>query len=297
MNEQIKVEKELIISSNSIKDKIHILRDTQIILDRDLAEIYNIETRALKQAVNRNKKRFPEDFMFTLTEEEVDIMVSQNVIPSKKYLGGSLPYAFTEQGIANLSSILNSSKAIEVNIQIMRAFVQMRRFLSANALIFEKLDNIEKTHLLYDENFKKLFNALEVKKPKQGIFFDGQVFDAYQFVSDLIRDAQESIAVIDNYVDDSVLTLFSKRKKNVSVVIYTRVISKQLKLDAEKYNSQYPPLSIKEFNSSHDRFMIIDKKDVYHIGASLKDLGNKWFAFSRIDQYSLELLERLKHEK
>ncbi|NOQ37858.1 ORF6N domain-containing protein [archaeon] len=271
----------VVLNQEDLKNKIYTIRGVQVILDRDLAELYSIETRALKQAVNRNKKRFPLDFMFILTENEVDIMVSQNVIPSRRHLGGAFPYVFTEQGIANLSSVLNSDKAIEINIQIMRAFVSMRKFISKNAEIFRRLDTVERKQLecqiKTDKNFEKVFEAIEDKEfvKKQGIFFDGQIFDAYNFVSDLIRSAKESIVLIDNFVDDSVLTLFLKRKDDVRVVIYTKTITKQLRLDLMKHNSQYPAVAIKEFKKSHDRFMIIDDKDAYHIGASLKDLGKK----------------------
>jgi hypothetical protein len=177
-----KRDNELIISSNSIKDKIYNLRGVQIMFDRDLAKLYDIETRALKQAVNRNKKRFPSDFMLILTENEIEAMVSQNVIPSKKHLGGAFPYAFTEQGVANLSSILNSEKAVEVNIQVIRAFVAMRQFISKNAELFVRLDSVERKQLEFqiktDEKFEKVFDAIENKEVKQGIFFNGQIFDA-----------------------------------------------------------------------------------------------------------------------
>lgn len=287
---------ELTISNNLIKDKIHTLRGLQIILDRDLAKLYNIETRALKQAVTRNEKRFPPDFRFILTEKEIDAMVSQNVIPSKKQLGGALPYAFTEQGVANLSSVLNSDKAIEVNIQIMRAFVEMRRFIYANAQVFQRLDYIEQKQIGYDKKFEQIFEAIESKdiKPEKGIFFDGQIFDSYKFVSDIIRRANNSIILIDNYIDDSVLTLFSKRNKDISVIIFTKEISKQILLDLAKYNSQYPHIEIREFKQSHDRFLIIDNREVYHFGASLKDLGKKWFAFSKFDKDAFKLLDKLE---
>ncbi|MEA3515099.1 MAG: ORF6N domain-containing protein [Nanoarchaeota archaeon] len=288
--------KEFTVSDgNQIKNKILTIRGLQIILDRDLAELYRIETRSLKQAVNRNKKRFPFDFMFVLSEDEVNFMVSQNVIPSKKFLGGSLPYAFTEQGVANLSSVLNNDKAIEVNIQIMRAFVAMRKFIYSNAQIFQRLDRVEIKQIEYDKKFEHVFRAIENKeiRPQKGIFFNGQIFDAYKFVSDVIRSAEKSIILIDNYIDDSVLTLFTKRRVKVSVTIYTKIISKQLKLDLEKYNAQYPPIEIKEFKHSHDRFLIIDNKEIYHIGASLKDLGKKWFAFSKLEKEAFELLSRL----
>ena len=208
----------------SIKHKIHLIRGMQVILDRDLAELYDIETRALKQAVNRNKKRFPLDFMFILTENEVKVMVSQNVIPSKMHLGGALPFAFTEQGVANLSSVLTNDKAIEVNIQIMRAFVAMRKFISTNAQIFHRLDSVERKHIECDEKFEEVFSAIESKDitPEKGIFFNGQIFDAYSFISNLIRSAKNSIILIDNFIDDTVLTLFSKRNKLVKVTIYTK---------------------------------------------------------------------------
>ena len=247
------------------------------------------------QAVKRNQKRFPPDFMLILTKDEINLLVSQNVIPSIKYLGGAFPYAFTEQGVANISSVLTSDKAIEVNIQIMRAFVAMRRFIASNAQVFQRLDTVEKKQIEYDKKFDKIFNAIESKdlKPEKGIFFNGQVFDAYSFVSNLIRTAKGSIVLIDNYVDDSVLTLFSKRNKGVNVTIFTKEISKQLRLDLKKYNSQYPFVKIKEFKKSHDRFIIIDNEEVYHFGASLKDLGKKWFAFSKFDKEALDILSKL----
>jgi len=205
------------------------------------------------------------------------------------------PYAFTEQGVAMLAGVLKSDIAVGISIQIMNAFVSMRKFISSNIPLFQRLDSVEKKQIRYDENFEKIFHAIESKgiQPEKGIFFDGQVFDAYKFVSDLIRTACKSIVLVDNYIDDSVLTLFSKRSKNVQVVIFTREISKQLSLDLAKYNSQYSPVEIKEFKNSHDRFLIIDNKAVYHFGASLKDLGRKWFAFSKFDKDAFTLLDRL----
>ena len=294
------MKKELVTSDSLIKDRIYILRGVQVMLDRDLAKLYGVDTRVLKQAVNRNKKRFPNDFLFILTDKDVDFLVSQSVIPSKKHLGGALPYAFTEQGVANLSSILTNDRAIEVNIQIIRAFVSMRKFLSKNTEIFTRLNSVEtkqmESQFKTDQKFEQVFKLIEDKdlKPEKGIFFNGQIFDAYKFVSDLVRSSKKSIILIDNYVDDSVLTLFSKRQKNVKIVIYTKTISRQLKLDLEKFNSQYAPIEIKEFKYSHDRFMIIDNKEVYHIGASLKDLGKKWFAFSKFGKDALSVLGEIK---
>lgn len=283
--------------SNNIKEMIHNIRGKQVILDRDLAKLYNIETRTLKQAVNRNIKRFPEDFMFNLNQEEINILVSQSVIPSKKHLGGSSPYAFTEQGVANLSSILTSDKAININIQIMRTFVTMRKIISKNIEYFNKLDILERKQLEFqirtEDNFEKVFDALEEHTPKQGIFFDGQIFDAYNFVSNLIRNAKKSIILIDNYINDEVLTLLDKRNKEVKAIIFTKNVSKKLLLDIKKYNEQYNNLKLKEFKDSHDRFLIIDEENIYHFGASLKDLGKKWFAFSRFDKETIDILKRL----
>jgi len=290
----------LILPNDLVIKRIHTIRGTQVMVDSDLAELYRVPVRALNQAVKRNKERFPEDFMFQLTKSEKNELVTNCDYLKNLKFSPNNPYAFTEQGIATLSGVLKSKQAIGVNIKIMRAFVSMRRFISRNAEIFYRLDSVEKRQLIFemktDNNFEKVFDALGTGRSKQGIFFNGEIFDAYKFVSDLIRDARDSIFIIDNYVDDSVLTLLSKRQKNVSVVIYTSNISKQLRLDVEKYNSQYAPVIIKQFNISHDRFMIIDKKEVYHVGASLKDLGKKWFAFSKINEDSLELLERLKKE-
>ncbi|MBU4351968.1 MAG: ORF6N domain-containing protein, partial [Nanoarchaeota archaeon] len=262
-----------------IKNKIYTIRGLQVMLDRDLAELYGVTTGSLNQAVKRNIERFPKDFMFQLTKEEFENLISQNVISS---WGGTrtLPSVFTEQGVAALSGVLKSKKAVQVNIQIIRAFVAMRQLIAKNQGLFIRLDNIERKQIQYDENFEKIFQAIDQKqiKPKQGIFFNGQIFDAYSFISDLIRTAKQSIILIDNYIDDSVLTLFSKRKEKIKVTIYTKEITKQLQLDLDKFNSQYQEIEIKEFKDSHDRFMIIDNKETYHIGASLKDLGKKWFA-------------------
>jgi hypothetical protein len=291
-----------LIKNEEIQNRIYTLRNVQVILDKDLAFFYGVKPIRLREQVKRNIKRFPSDFMFQLTEEEVDLMVSQNAIPSKQYLGGSLPFVFTEQGVATISSVLTSERAIEVNIQIMRAFVAMRRFIASNAKVFQRLDIMERKQIEYkaetDQKFERIFNAIEERsiKPKQGIFFDGQIFDAYQFVSDLIRTADESVILIDNYIDDTVLTLLTKRKKSVTVKILTKTISKKLAMDVKKYNSQYPPVEIKKFKYAHDRFIIIDDREVFHFGASLKDLGKKWFAFSKLEKDAFRLMERLKGE-
>src|SRR3989338_2214048 len=284
----------LTVSADIIKSKIYTLRGMQVMLDKDLAELYGVLTGNLNKAVKRNNKRFPTDFMFQLSTQEFENLRFQIGISS---WGGlrALPYAFTEQGVTALSGVLKSPKAIEINIQIVRAFVAMRRFISSNAQIFHRLDRVEQKQVEYDQKFEEVFDAIQNKdiKLEKGIFFDGQIFDAYKFVSDLIRTAQKSIILIDNYVDDSVLTLFSKRNKDVQVIIFTKEVSKELLLDLAKYNSQYPIIEVKEFKHSHDRFLIIDNKEVYHFGASLKDLGKKWFAFSKFDKEAFKLLDKL----
>lgn len=288
---------EELIKVQEIKNKIYMIRGLQVMLDSDLAELYGVETKRLLEQVRRNKERFPEDFMFQLTKEEYENLRSQIATSSwggRRYL----PYAFTEQGVAMLSAVLRSKTAVEVSIKIMKAFVAMRRFMIQNAAVFARLDKIEHKLIEHDNKFEEVFKALESKEeiPSQGIFFDGQIFDAYKFVSDLIRSAEKSIILIDNYIDDSVLTLLTKRKTNVKATIFTGKITKQLSLDLKKHNEQYPPVEIKELKNIHDRFLIIDNRDVYHIGASLKDLGKKVFAFSKINKQGLKILERLKDE-
>lgn len=279
------------LDDERISSKIYTIRGEKVILDYDLAELYNVETRTLNQAVKRNIERFPSNFMFKLPEEEFKSIRSQNVIlenkkgKHRKYL----PNAFTEQGIAMLAGVLKSKTAVKVSIQIVNAFVCMRKYIASNSHFSNRINNIERKQIEYEINFKKIFEALESNeiKKEQGVFFDGQIFDAHRFISNLIKSAEKSIILIDNYIDDSVLTLFSERNKNVKVVIYTKNISKKLMLDLEKYNTQYASIEIREFNKSHDRFLILDDH-LYHFGASLKDLGKKWFAFSKFKENFLK---------
>ena len=291
-----------ILEKENIANKIYTIRGCQVMLDKDLALLYGTKPIRLREQVKRNIKRFPKDFMFQLTREEVKILLSQNAIASLKTLGGSMPYVFTEQGVASLSGVLTSDKATEVHVQIMRAFVKMRQFIQNNAVLLQKINSVENAQLIFqletDQKFKQVFNALEKRTdiPTQGIFFNGQVFDAYVFVTKLIKQAKKSIILIDNFIDESVLTLLSKKAKNCTAVIYTKSVSKKLQLDLEKHNEQYPPIEIKLFPHAHDRFLILDDVEFYHIGASLKDLGKKWFAFSKFDKDTFEILKRLKAE-
>ena len=284
-----------------IQPMIRVIRGQQVIIDRDLALLYGVETKRLNEQVKRNIERFPDDFMFQLNKEEVEILKSQNATSS---WGGDrrLPYAFTEQGIAMLSSVLKSQTAVEVNIRIMRAFVSMRRFIATNAQLFQRLETIEYHQLemkqhqeVTDKRIDEVFRRLDANiPPMQGIFYDGQVFDAYRFVSDLMRKAKRSIILIDNYVDDTVLTLLDKRGNGVTATIYTQRISNLFQLDVDRHNAQYSPIEIKQFNKAHDRFLLIDD-EVYHIGASIKDLGKKWFGFTLMrDITATELINKIK---
>ena len=283
-------------SQKEIENRIFTIRGLQVVLDKDLAEFYGVKPIRLREQVKRNANRFPNDFMFQLTESEVDFMVSHFAIPSKQSLGGYLPYVFTEQGVAAVSAVLKSDKAAEVSINIMRAFVNMRKFIVNNAALFQRLDKVETKQIEADHKFEQIFKALESKdkQPDKGIFFDGQIFDAYVFVADLVKNATKSIILIDNYIDESTLLLLTKRKMDVTAVIYTKSISAPLKVDLEKHNAQYPMIEIKIYPNSHDRFLIIDDTELYHLGASLKDLGKKWFAFSRMDDLTQMILENLK---
>jgi phage regulator Rha-like protein len=292
-----------ILEQQDIKSKIYTIRGKQVMLDSDLADLYQVETKYLKRQVRRNFEKFPNDFMFEITKEDANFLRCQFVTLENKGRGEHskyLAFVFTESGVSMLASVLNSQKAIQISIQIIRAFVEMRRFLIYNAQIFQRFDNIERNFLEHkldsDKKFDKIFEALEENEiqPKQGIFFDGQIFDAYKFVADLIRKAKKSICIIDNFVDDTVLTLLTKKNKDVKIKIYTKNISRQLILDIKKFNSQYSGIEIKEFKDSHDRFIILDEKEVYLVGASLKDLGKKWFAFSKLEIDSFKLLEKLE---
>lgn len=275
------------ILQREIENRIYTVRGKQVMLDTDLANIYQVETKIFNQAVKRNTERFPETFCFQLTSDEWEFLRSQIVTLNagrgqhRKYL----PFVFTEQGIAMLSSVLKSTVAIRVSIEIMNAFVEMRKMLISNAALFHRLDKIELRQLESDQKFEEIFKALESDKlhSEKGVFYNGQIFDAYAFVSDIIRNATSSIILLDNYVDDTVLTLLGKRSDGVIAMIYTKSISNQLRLDLQRYNSQYAAIEVELFSDAHDRFLIIDNTELYHIGASLKDLGKKWFAFSRMD--------------
>ncbi len=284
-----------LITITEIESKILSFRGVQVMLDKDLATFYEIKTIRLREQVKRNPERFPDDFTFQLNDFEVDLLVSQNAIPSRKFFGGSNPYVFTEQGVAALSGVIKTKKAANISISIFRAFVKMRHTLNQNHTFLNRLLQIEEKQINFDSKLEEILKSLESKKLNytKGIFFEGQLFDAYVFANELIKSAKSSIILIDNYIDETTLLMLSKRNSTCKATIYTYRISAQLQLDLTKHNHQYPSVEIKELKTSHDRFLIIDNKDLYHIGASLKDLGKKWFAFSKLNEFLPDVLARL----
>lgn len=293
-----------------IESLIHVIRGQQVMLDSDLARLYGVETRVLNQAVKRNIERFPKDFMFQLTNDESQNLISQFVTSSLRSQnvmsswGGNrkLPYAFTENGVAMLSSVLRSKTAIEVNIRIMRAFTSMRSFLMNNAHVFRRLEAVEHHQLLlqkhlseHDKKFEEVLTRLDNKdsEPIEGFFFEGQIFDAYTLISDLIRKATTRIILIDNYVDDRILKVLTKRKEGVAATIYTDPRHSQINNDLRRHNAQYPPIEVRNCTNVHDRFLIVDNT-VYFIGGSIKDLGKKIVAFSQMQQNPDDILSRLR---
>lgn len=305
------------LSNEEIKNLIYTIRGKQVMLDSDVAMLYHYETKKINQAVKRNIERFPEKFCFQLTEEEFSSLRSQIVTLNKTTVQENfedsslrsqivtlnentgrgkhrkyLPYVFTEQGIAMLSGLLKNDIAIQVSINIMDAFVEMRKFLMVNGQLFERLTNVEYKLLEHDKKFDKVFDQLQNEENiKQKIFFEGQIYDAYSLIIDIIKKANKKILIIDNYIDDSVLKMLTKKNKNVEVVILTSNKSNIQKIDIQKFNKEYPILKVAETNKFHDRFIVIDNKEMYHLGASIKDLGKKCFGINKIED--LDIVEKV----
>ena len=284
-----------LISDSLIENSILTLRGIQVVIDKDIATLYGVETKYLNQAVKRNADRFPLSFRFQISEAEFEELVTNcdRFKPLKH--SSSRPYAFTEQGVAMLSAVLHSPSAIQINVKIIDVFVRLRHFVTENADVFRRLDRLEIKQLESDMKINQVMSLMEKQAviPNQGIFYDGQIFDAYLFVYKLIKGATKEIMLIDNYIDETVLTLLDKRESEVSATIYTKTIDRQLRLDLQRHNEQYSPIDVRLFGKAHDRFLIIDD-NVYHIGASLKDLGKKWFAFSLMrDLDPQELIQKI----
>ncbi len=285
------------ISNIEIKNLIYTIRGKQVMLDSDVAMLYHYETKYINLAVKRNKARFPENFCFKLTTEEIENLKLQFATTSlaKTNYGGrrNAPYVFTEQGIAMLSGLLRNEIAVQVSINIMNAFVEMRKFLMLNGQVFERLTNMEYKLLEHDKKFDMIFNQLQQEENvKQKIFFNGQIYDAYSLIIDIIKKAKKKITIIDNYIDDSVLKMLTKKQKNVEVVILTSTKSNIQSIDIQKFNKEYPILKVGKTDKFHDRFILIDNKEMYHLGASIKDLGKRCFAITKIENE--EIIELIK---
>ena len=275
------------IDETSITNLIYTIRGKQVMLDSDLAALYQVETKYLNRQRSRNSDRFPEDFCFQLTKEEYDFLRCQNVTSKNENGSGGrryLPYVFTEQGIAMLSSVLKSEVAAKASINIMRAFVEMRKFLISNNEMFARLYRVELKQLETDKKLEEVFDYIATtKEVKQKIFFNGQIYDAFSRMVEIVEKAEKELILIDNYVDVNTLNILSKKKDGVNVLIVTSGNGNLTDKDVAKFNSQYPKLAVKISNDFHDRFFIIDRNEVYHIGASIKDAGKKSFGITKLD--------------
>lgn len=305
--DEVILEQKLQTDIAKIERMIYVIRDRQVMIDTDLAVLYQVETSALNRAVKRNEKRFPEDFRFRLTQEEYDNLKCQSGISSsgitENGYGGrrTLPFVFTEQGISMLASVLHSDIAVQVSIGIMRAFVEMRRFIANNAVLFERISKVELQQLEYqkktDEKLEKVFEYIsDHEEASQKVFFDGQIYDAFSLLTNLIKKAERKIVLIDGYVDVGTLNLLTKKKDNVIVTIYTKRRTRLTNDDVESFNAQYPELRVKYTESFHDRFIILDNMVAYHVGASLKDAGKKCFGITLMQDEKIvkDILQRLE---
>lgn len=287
-------------SNEDIKNLIYTIRGKQVMLDSDVAMLYHYETKNVNKAVKRNIDRFPEEFCFQLTENEFETLrfqigtSKQNLKINDELRGGRryLPYVFTEQGIAMLAGVLKNDTAIKVSINIIKSFIEMRKFISLNGQVFERLLNVEYQLQEHNKKFDEIFNQLQLEENvKQRIFFDGQIYDAYSIIVDIIKKANRKILIIDNYIDDSILKMLIKKKKDVEVAILTSDKSNIETLDIKKFNKEYPILKVSKTNKFHDRFIVIDNKEMYHLGASIKDLGKKCFAINKIED--MKIIEKI----
>ena len=278
-----------------IKKLIYTIRGKQVMMDSDVANIYHCETKYVNRVVKRNIERFPEEFYFQLNENKFEVLRCQFVTLNENGRGQHrkyLPYVFTEQGIAMLSALLKSDVAVSVSVNIMKAFIEMRKFLMLNGQVFERLTSVEHKLLEYDKKFDEVFNQLQLEENiKQRIFFDGQIYDAYSIIIVIIKKANKKILIIDNYIDDSILKMLTKKKNNVEVAILTSNKSNIQNIDIQKFNKEYPILKIAKTNKFHDRFIVLDNEEMYHLGASIKDLGRKCFGINKIEDK--EIIERI----
>ena len=289
-----------IVDNREIQNLIYTIRDKQVMIDSDLAGLYQVETKYLNRQRSRNADRFPEDFCFQLTKEEYEVLRCQNVTSKNEEGSGGrryMPYMFTEQGIAMLSAVLKSDIAVDVSIKIMDTFVRMRNFFISNKDMFARLDRVELKQIETDKKLEEVFNYIASNtEVKQKIFFDGQIYDAFSFIADLIGKAQSKLILIDNYVDVNTLNILCKKRSGVDVLIATAGKGSLTTKDINKFNAQYPSLSVKTTTDFHDRFLIIDDKEGYFIGASIKDAGKKSFAITKMEDGKMvqELINKVR---
>ncbi|MBR4261395.1 MAG: ORF6N domain-containing protein [Clostridia bacterium] len=287
------------VDNEDIKELIYTIRGKQVMLDSDVARLFKYQTKDLNRNVKNNIARFPEYYCFQLTEEEYESLRCKNFTLNKNGRGQHrkyLPYVFTEYGITMLAGLLKSNIAVTASIKIVNTFIEMKKIILATGQAYERLTNIEHKVLEHDNMFKKVFRELgQEDNIKQKIFFEGQIWDSYNLIVEIIKKAKNKILIIDNYIDDSILAMLSKKKKGVDAVILTSNNSNILKLDVQKFNKEYPTLKVARTNKFHDRFIVIDNKELYHCGASLKDLGKKCFAISRIedDDYLEKIIDNV----
>ena len=283
------------ISNEEIKNLIYTIRGKQVMLDSDVVRLFKYATKDLNRNVKNNIERFPEYYCFQLADEEYKSLRCKNFTLNENGRGQHrkyLPYVFTEYGITMLAGLLKSEVAVNVSIKIVNTFIEMRKFISANGQLFERLTNVEYKLLEHDKKIDEVFNQLQVEENiKQRIFFDGQIYDAYSLIIDIIKKANRKILIIDNYIDDSVLKMLTKKNNNVEVVILTSDKSNIQPIDIQKFNKEYPILKVAKTNKVHDRFIIIDNKEMYHLGASIKDLGKKCFGINKIED--MEIIEKI----
>jgi len=291
-------DKSLIMDRNKdIRNMIYTFRGKQVMVDRDLADLYQVQTKRLNEQVKRNLGRFPEEFCFRLSNEEKNELVANCDRFEKLKHSTSNPYAFTEQGIAMLAVVLKSDVAVEVSVKIMNSFIEMRKFLLSNQELFSRLDRVELKQLETDRKLEEVFNYMANNtEVKQNIFFDGQIYDAFRFIVSIIQKANKELILIDNYVDVNTLNILCKKNKGVDINILTAGKGGLSVKDITKFNAQYPKLSVKTTTDFHDRFLIIDKTGVYHIGASIKDTGKKSFGITKIEDKDLiqSLINKVK---
>ena len=283
------------LTNEEIKNLIYTVRGKQVMIDSDVAKLFEYTTKDLNRNVKNNIERFPDYYCFQLTREEYDSLRCKIFTLNTNKRGQHrkyLPYVYTEYGITMLAGLLKSSVAVNISIKIVNAFIEMRKFLISNSQIFERLTSVEYKLLEHDKKFDEVFNQFQFEENiKQRIFFNGQIWDSYILIVNIIKKANKKITIIDNYIDESILKMLSKKKENVEVNILTSEKSNIQNLDIKKFNKEYPLLKVERTNKFHDRFIIIDEKEMYHIGASIKDLGKKCFGINKIED--MEIIKKV----